>query len=108
MRKVKRGFFLRYATKAPLRVERRRVKRGVQSEWRQLYNLHCVDVVVCIAGNDVAQRYEIRNVAIGIHHALTGARVEAEAIHLIINLHGHEDEIVLHVNADGVAKVLCR
>ena len=79
-----------------------------KSERRQLYHLHRVDVVVCIAGDDVAQRYEIRYVTIGIHHALTGARVEAEAIHLIINLHGHEDEIILHVDADGVAKVLCR
>ena len=79
-----------------------------KGERRQLYHLHSVDVVVGIAGDDVAQRHEIRNVAIGIHHALTGARIEAEAIHLIINLHGHENEIVLHVDADGVAKVLCR
>jgi hypothetical protein len=28
LRRVKRGFFLRYATKAPLRVERRRVEKA--------------------------------------------------------------------------------
>ena len=52
---------------------------------------------------------EIKAVGVFVDEAPeTVAKLLAEGIIDIAQLHGHEDEIVLHVDADGVAKVLCR